>query len=440
MLHAADESVLFSDDFATLRPGWGKADESQSVSDNKLVLNLKPNLIHHSLYDGDRVGNADIRLKVSQTQGNTDQPGGIAFWATDHNNFYMARVSADGRFSVGRRMNGKWLSPVFGQPRDEVRQGLGQVNELRVVTCGRAATVYVNEKQVVEFQGFPPKGGSMFGVYAESGDDPALWAFSELVVRQGPPTPDAKGPRDDALLLTDDFATLDPAWGGASDSMKVDDHKLVLSLEPDAGRATLYSGSLFDNADIRLKIAEVKGGTDQPAGIVFWASDPNNCYAALIQADGGFYVARRMRGKWLTPVSLRVSEEVRKGIGQVNELRVVTCGPTATIYVNDQQLISFQGYPPTGGAKIGLRAESGADPATWAFSELRVRQGPAPPPAIAAARTTRCWWPTIFSRWSRLGGLPARRKASVTRSSGSISGRARSTLTCTRERCSTTSI
>jgi hypothetical protein len=57
-------------------------------------------------------------------------------------------------------------------------------------------------------------------------------------------------------------------------------------------------------------------------------------------------------------------------------MRVVTGGDVAAVYINDRQVARFQGSPPKGGSHIGLRAASGSEPYTWAFSELRIRRGP----------------------------------------------------------------
>lgn len=380
-LRAADAEVLFADDFATLRPGWGKASEKMTVEGNRLILNLQPNLIRDTLY-GDRLfEDIDFRAKVAQIKGNTDQPGGLVFWATDHENFYLARFTADGLFSVGRRMHGRWLNPVLFPARDEVRQGLGQVNLLRVVTSGRWVTVYVNEKQVVRVNGFPPEGPSKIGVYAESGTDPATWAFSEMSVRQGPSPPEADGARDDTLLLTDDFSTLDPAWGTADEIESVSDDRLLVTLRPNLKYHNFYQGTLFENADIRMQVTQIAGGNDRPAGIVFWAANHKNYYAALLYADGTFSVARKLNDRWLNPVSAKVRDEVRPGLGQANQLRIVTSGKWATVYLNDKQVAVLRGFPPEGGSMIGLHAESGTEPYTWAFSALSVRKGPAPPDA-----------------------------------------------------------
>lgn len=40
----------------------------------------------------------------------------------------------------------------------------------------------------------------------------------------------------------------------------------------DSGYLELYAGTLFPDADIRVKIRTSEGGLDGPAGIVFWAS------------------------------------------------------------------------------------------------------------------------------------------------------------------------
>ena len=381
LLRAADETVLFSDDFATLLPGWGKASESRFVSENKMMMSLAPKQIRYNLYNGVAVGNADIRLKIAQIQGNPDQFGGIIFWAADIDNFYSAYLTTDGHISVGRRMNRMWLKPVSYQPREEVRPGLGQTNELRVVTCGRAATVFVNERQVAEFQGFPPPGESSFGVYAESGDLPSEWAFSELTVRQGPaPAPGLAANTDRTLLLADNFAALDPAWGQAGEDQSVSDNKLITNLDPKLIRHIFYEGALVGNADIRLKVAQIQGNTDQLGGVVFWALNHDNFYMARVTADGNFSVGRRMSGKWLFPVPYQPREEVRQGLGQENDLRVVTSGRTAAVYINETKILEFNGFPPEGGSKIGVYAESGDLPAKWAYSQLTVREGPAPSP------------------------------------------------------------
>ncbi|HWA99353.1 MAG TPA: hypothetical protein VG713_12710 [Pirellulales bacterium] len=377
-VQAADDAPLLVDHFTTLDPGWGQADKVKSVEGNKLLVTLEPELAFRTLYEAKQFGAADIRLKITELKGGTDQPAGVVFWAADRENCYAALLTPDGSVYASRRMAGQWLTPVSATKHDEVLKGLGQTNELRVVTSGRVATVFVNDKQVTRFVGFPPNGPSKIGVIAESGEQGATWAFSDLSVRNAPAATTPLASADAALLLTDDFQVLDPGWGNASDLRTVEGNKLLIKLKPELAHRTLYEGSLFDNIDVRLNVSQTNGDADQPAGIVFWAVDYANYYAALVQPDGSFGVLRVMNGKSLHPVANSVRPAVHTGAAQTNELRVVTEAHQATVYVNGTQQAIVKGYAPVGGSKIGVHAESGEQPATWAFSDLRVASAPGP--------------------------------------------------------------
>lgn len=377
-LCADDAPVLFSDDFATLRPGWGAASQAVAVEGNRLILNLPPNVIRRCLYWAADFADLDLRVRVAQIKGNAGQAGGVIFWAADIDNFYMARVAAGGQFSVGRRMHGRWLAPVLPRVREEVRKGVGEVNELRVVTSGCSATVYVNDRQVVALAGFPPGGRSRIGVYAESGVAPASWVFSALIARKGPAAQEAKVPREDAPLFADDFAALDPGWGQPDEIVSAKNGKLIITPQPNRLHHIFCQAALWENADIAVKVAQIDGAPDRPAGIIFWAFDHDNYYAAILQPDGHFLVVRRVGGKWLRPVATKLSNEAHAGDGQPHRIRVVTSGKTATVFVDARKVATLKGFPPVGGGMIGLLAESGCTPCTWAFSKLIVAAGPAP--------------------------------------------------------------
>lgn len=368
----ADEQILFSDDFTELRPGWGEAGELRSVSDGRLIINLKPQLIHGSLYRDQRFRDADLRVQVVESSGSNDQPAGLIFWGSGYDDYYVARIRLNGQFSVGRRTRGVWLTPVGLRDCEQVQQGPGAVNELRVVTRGDEAVCYVNGVQVAVLRGYPPANGSMLGLYAESGEEGCTWAFSKLSVRRVPPPKVITEP-DPTLLLQDDFGTLDPAWGYASDDKDVRDHKLFIRLRPERAHQLLHQARLYDDADIRLRVAEVAGNEDQPAGIVFWAASHDDCCALLVQANGTLLISRKVKGKWQSTNELDATP-LKKGLGQVNELRVVTRGNKATLFANGEEVAVYTGHPPEGGSRIGLHAESGAAPGEWEFSQLIIRQ------------------------------------------------------------------
>jgi hypothetical protein len=77
----------------------------------------------------------------------------------------------------------------------------------------------------------------------------------------------------------------------------------------------------------------------------------------------------------LSPVPWRESASIKKGLGQTNELRVVTKGAQATVFINDTQVVSFNGQPPQGGGFIGMIAfspEKATNKNVWEFSDLKV--------------------------------------------------------------------
>ena len=190
---------------------------------------------------------------------------------------------------------------------DAVAKGVGPANELRIVTLGKTATLYVNGKQIATLKGFPPAGGSRIGLHAESGQTVYTWKFSDLEVRRPAPVAASASasPADPAVLFSDDFSTLDPAWGPADGQQSVAGGNLVF--QPNAGNSytSLYQGTLFRDADIRVKISEASGDTDEPAGIVFWATDYSNLYTAQVRGDGSVGISQLKQGSWrlrsLTP-------------------------------------------------------------------------------------------------------------------------------------------
>ncbi len=83
---------------------------------------------------------------------------------------------------------------------------------------------------------------------------------------------------------------------------------------------------------------------------------------------------------------------MNKGIGQINNLRVVTKGRQATAYINDKEVVTINGQPPQGGGCVGISGGSAQDSQnTWQFANLRViattqSTAPTPPVPVRPAR------------------------------------------------------
>ena len=181
------------------------------------------------------------------------------------------------------------------------------------------------------------------------------------------------------ILYEDKFTNLDPGWGTPGERLNVEDGKLTLKPSPDTTQSILNQANVFTDADISVDIILPAGDVNVPGGLIFWAKDLRNFYCLCIDAAGYFKISRYVTDRWLQPVGWIESEAIKKGIGQVNKLRVVTKSHQATAYINDQRVATFNGQPPQGGGCVGV---SGGSPEnaqnTWQFTNLQVRDLQAP--------------------------------------------------------------
>jgi hypothetical protein len=116
-------------------------------------------------------------------------------------------------------------------------------------------------------------------------------------------------------------------------------------------------------------------GGDSYAGLIFWGVDKDNYYSLLITADGYASVFRRQKGRALSQVDWTEFDGIKKGGDAVNQLRVVTKGNEATLYVNGKQFQTITGQPPEDGWQFGVRAASPKNSkAIYGFDNIKVTE------------------------------------------------------------------
>ncbi len=179
------------------------------------------------------------------------------------------------------------------------------------------------------------------------------------------------------VLLEDKFATLDPSWGAPSAIISAKDGKLIIT--PDKNTVQLYlnqANILPNDMEANYTVGFVKAAAPTyGSGFVFWAKDSEEWYAILTNPNGWFAVNRLTHGRYLLPVAWRESDALKKGEGAENQVKVVTKGNQATIFINGKEVISFTGQPPEGGSLIGFRVSSGPEGSnSVAFSNFQVVQ------------------------------------------------------------------
>jgi hypothetical protein len=172
----------------------------------------------------------------------------------------------------------------------------------------------------------------------------------------------------------DNFETLDPSWGDA-ESIGVENGKFYIELPADYWRTALNQSNVFTDIDATVTVTFVKLDDPQKglAGLSFWAADYDSYYDFSIDMDGRYLVSRRAKNRWLTVIDWKQHDAIKKGLGEANELRVVTNEHTVTLYVNGVQLTTFKGQPPAGGGMIGFNADNfSKQPARFEFARLKV--------------------------------------------------------------------
>lgn len=372
------DAVLYTADFSQPDSGWGEDNNQRYLQNGDFVLRPKRNMSYAQTFQGLSFRDVDVRAMVCQVAGETDKTAGVMFWATDFHTCYLAHLRPDGRVGVSRSINDRWLNIGPWNQQPAVKQGIGQWNELRVVTRGNWAAVYVNDEFVCKLRGFPPDGPSYVGLHADSGAEIYTWAFANFVVRKPDesllPPPAPWSATDPTVLFADRFAALDPSWGTANDQLRTERSGLIIEAAAERSYTSLYQGSFFGDCDIRTTVSQLRGGGDRHAGIVFWAADYANYYAAHFRSDGTFDVCRKKAGEWQNVLPPKTVESIKRGLNEENELRVVLRGTAATIFINGARVAALEGELPQGGGMIGLHGESGAAPYSFKFSNFSVRE------------------------------------------------------------------
>src|SRR5215510_12790274 len=175
--------VLYEDNFTNLDPSWGTPREILSVKEGRLVLKPALNTTQSVLNQSNLFDDADAEVQLTLSSGDPNVPGGLVFWAKDYSNFYCLCIDANGSFKVSHFVVDRWLNPVGWTESDTINKGVGQTNRLRVVTKGRQATAYINDKEVITINGQPPQGGGCVGISGGSAQDSQnTWEFANLRV------------------------------------------------------------------------------------------------------------------------------------------------------------------------------------------------------------------------------------------------------------------
>jgi TIR domain len=372
------EKAAFYDDFHKTEVGWNiRIGDQIHYADGQLVVTPAQSLSYPVEYLSLRYENATICAHIKSPEqikvSGSGAAGGVIFWASDSNSYYVAWINPDGSYSISRKIAGTWISLIPRTRNEQIKSDPNAINEVTIDIIGHSAALFVNGAKLEEFRGQPPKGGGAFGLIAQSEKTvPDEWRFLDIAVMDKgqskpvvlPPAP--SGPTIDSCQATkptdfqDGFQKPDSGWGNPT-SYYVDGQ---LSLKPNEGRGLtrLYRPLIFKNATVCVTVKSplAVSNLDNPlaGGAAFWGTDYNNYYVAQIYPNGTFSVNRYVEDTWAPVVPRATSEAIKKAAGAVNDLQVVLNKDKGLFYINGSLVSEFRGQEPQAGAAMGLFAQS----------------------------------------------------------------------------------
>ena len=179
------------------------------------------------------------------------------------------------------------------------------------------------------------------------------------------------------VLFEDKFATLDPSWAAPGANIGAKDGKLTITPDKNMTQTYLNQANILPNdmeADYTVTFVKAADPT-YGSGLIFWAKDYNDWYCLLTNPNGWFAVQHQPAVATCCPWPGAQDDSLKKGEGAENQIKVVTKGNQATIFINGKQVLSFSGQPPEGGSEIGFRVSSGPQGQnSVAFSNFQVVQ------------------------------------------------------------------
>lgn len=180
-----------------------------------------------------------------------------------------------------------------------------------------------------------------------------------------------------SVYLEGDLKLGDQGWGQTDKRFQVKGAEAVLTPEPGTQNARWDTIASVADADVCVNITMPSAASDASrtyAGLLFWLTDKDNFYQAVIAPNGLFTVARKAQGKITTtpPVSWTKSDAMKLGPDAKNALRLTLDGSTVIVRLNDTEIARFQGQAPQGPSHVGLVAASAPDTANvWHLADIK---------------------------------------------------------------------
>jgi hypothetical protein len=187
-----------------------------------------------------------------------------------------------------------------------------------------------------------------------------------------------------SVVISGDFKTGADGWGDADVQFQPQGSTAVLTPQVGTQTARWNAGAELTDLEACVSIAmpaTTADATRSYAGMLFWVTDKDNFYQAVVSPNGMFTVARKVAGRIVPtpPVNWMQTSALKLGANDINTLRVAIEGQNVIVRINDTEVARFRGQAPDGKSHVGLVASSAPSAVdTWRFSDFKVTTAPSP--------------------------------------------------------------
>lgn len=179
---------------------------------------------------------------------------------------------------------------------------------------------------------------------------------------------DSGADAESGILFSDDFSSTSSGWDQFSSAEgSADYNNGAYELIVNETNYDIWSNPYLSFTDVRVEVDATlaAGPEDNDFGIICRYVDIENFYFSYVTSDGYFSVGKLVDGnqELISGTSMTETDKVNSG-SQVNHIRFDCVGSTLTLYVNGEQLGSYEDSEFSSG-DVGLIAgtfdESGVD-------------------------------------------------------------------------------
>jgi hypothetical protein len=328
-----------------------------------------------------------IELDAQLVRGPEETEYGLLVRHTNGQNFYFFAITADGAYSVWKKVDDEWIALRDWERSPALTTGLNRPNRLGVLAQANELVFYVNGTILTELEDDAFSSGQLglaAGTFAVGNAEVAfsaidLWDLDSTTPTGQAPTatPTASlAPAGDILeqiaqirtglpTFSDDFRRDTRSWTmEPTDSVEYtyQGRALHISVAQPRWIAWSFHERTLTDFFAEVDVAQVEGNPDGAYGLIFRFANRDNFYIYRITADGYYSLWRKVGGEWEMMVDWTATDALETGLDADNRIAVLAMGAEISLLANNQVIYAgTDGLLPVG--QVGLAAGTYEEPA-----------------------------------------------------------------------------